>query len=125
MSGDPSQPTNSSFTTVKEPTYAGKYGMSIADWMIYHQKKNVYDKVRWMGIKTLKNVLDCWIYQEIMWDVKPDVLIEIGSYAGGSTMFFCNIFDLLGFGQVLSVDIDRSLYQAKHPRLLDITGDCS
>lgn len=110
---------------VKEPAYAQKYSMSVADWMIHHQEKIVFEKVRWMGIPTLKNVLDCWIYQEIIWDVKPDVLIELGSYAGGSTMFFCHLFDILGNGQVLSLDRIRTFYQAKHPRLTDITGDCS
>ena len=93
---------------VKEPSYRGKYGMSIADWMIHHQEKIVFDQVRWMGVKTLKNVLDLWIYQEIMSETRPDVLVEIGSYAGGSTMFFCHMFDIMGHGQVISLDIDRS-----------------
>ena len=110
---------------VKEPGYRDRLEMSLADWMIHHQEKIVFDKVRWMGVKTLKNVLDCWIYQEILWETKPDILVEIGSYAGGSTMFFCHLFDLLGHGEVLSLDIDRSRYEAKHPRLTDITGDCS
>jgi cephalosporin hydroxylase len=110
---------------VKEPLYAQKYQMSVADWMIHHQEKIVFDHVRWMGIPTLKNVLDCWIYQEILWEVKPDALIELGSYAGGSTMYFCHLFDIIGHGQVISLDQDRSRYQAKHPRLIDLTGDCS
>jgi cephalosporin hydroxylase len=111
--------------SVKDSAYASKYSMSVADWMIYHQQKVVFDKVRWMGIETQKNVLDCWLYQELLWNVRPDVLIEIGSYAGGSTMYFCHLFDLLRHGQVISIDINRSSYQAAHPRLTDITGDCS
>jgi cephalosporin hydroxylase len=99
--------------------------MSIADWLIYHQEKIHFKKMSWMGLKILKNPLDCWIYQEIIWEVRPDVVVEIGSLAGGSTLFFCNILDFLGHGQVVSVDKDRSRYQAKHARLLDITGDCA
>jgi cephalosporin hydroxylase len=118
-------PINPTPPKVKEPTYRDRLQMSLADWMIHHQEKIVFDKVSWMGVRTLKNVLDCWIYQEILWETSPDVLIEIGSYAGGSTMFFCHLFDLIGHGQVLSLDIDRTRYQAKHPRLTDITGDCS
>lgn len=78
-----------------------------------------------MGIETLKNPLDCWIYQEILFKVRPDVLIEVGSFSGGSTMFFCHMMDIIDHGQVVSVDIDRSHYRAEHPRLTDITGDCS
>jgi cephalosporin hydroxylase len=99
--------------------------MSIADWIIYHQEKIHFKKMRWMGVKTLKNPLDCWIYQEILCDVRPDVLVELGSLAGGSTLFFCHILELLGHGTVISVDVDRSRYNVQHPRLTDITGDCS
>jgi cephalosporin hydroxylase len=99
--------------------------MSLAKWMLYHQDNIVFDKVHWMGVRTLKNPLDCWIYQEILWETKPEVLIEIGSLHGGSTMFFCHLFDIIGSGRVLSVDVDRSGYYARHPRLTDITGDCA
>lgn len=110
---------------VRDPEYARKYAMSLAEWMLYHQENIVFDKVRWMGVPAWKNVLDCWIYQEILWETRPELLIEIGSLMGGSTMFFCHLFDIIGDGRVLSVDVDRSGYQARHPRLTDITGDCS
>jgi cephalosporin hydroxylase len=99
--------------------------MSLARWMLYHQDNIVFDKVHWMGVKALKNPLDCWIYQEIIWETKPEVLVEIGSLHGGSTMFFCHLFDIIGNGRVVSVDVDRSYYEAKHPRLTDIDGDCT
>jgi cephalosporin hydroxylase len=110
---------------LKEPDYADRYAMTLADWLIYHQEKIHFKKMRWFGVKTLKNPLDCWIYQEIVWDVRPDVVVELGSLAGGSTLFFCHLLDLLGRGSVVSVDIDRSRYEAAHPRLRDITGDCA
>jgi cephalosporin hydroxylase len=111
--------------TIKEPSYRRPYRMSIADWLIYHQRKIHFKKMSWMGLKILKNPLDCWIYQEIIWNVRPDIVVEIGSLAGGSTLFFCHMLDLLGHGQVVSIDKDRSCYQAKHSRLVDLTGDCA
>jgi cephalosporin hydroxylase len=110
---------------VRDPEYSRKYAMTLAKWMLYHQDNIVFDKVHWMGVRALKNPLDCWIYQEIVWETKPEVLIEIGSLHGGGTMFFCHLFDIIGGGAVLSVDVDRSDYHAKHPRLTDITGDCA
>ena len=110
---------------VRDPAYARTYAMTLAKWMLYHQDNIVFERVHWMGVRTLKNPLDCWIYQEILWETKPEVLVEIGSLHGGSTMFFCHLFDIIGGGRVISVDVDRSVYQARHPRLLDVTGDCA
>lgn len=111
--------------TIQEPSYRRKYRQSIADWIIYHQEKIHFHQMTWMGVKVLKNPMDCWIYQEILHQVRPDVVVEIGSLAGGSTLFFCHLLDLIGHGQVVSVDKDRSRYRIKHTRLRDITGDCS
>src|SRR5947207_1018942 len=96
--GPPPDPGRGSAPEVREPEYARTYAMSLAQWMLYHQDNIVFDKVHWMGVRALKNPLDCWIYQEIIWETKPEVLIEIGSLHGGSTMFFCHLFDIIGSG---------------------------
>jgi cephalosporin hydroxylase len=118
--GQPPDPS----AKIREAGYVVPYSMSVADWMIYHQERIVFEKVRWMGVPILKNPLDCWIYQEILWEVRPEVLIEIGSFARGSTLYFCHLFDLIGQGMVISIDVNRSQFQVQHPRLLEITGDC-
>src|SRR5262245_64566675 len=85
--------------TIKEPNYRRRYRMSIADWLIYHQEKIHFKKMSWMGLKILKNPLDCWIYQEIIWEVRPEGVVEIGSLAGGGRLCFCNMLDFVGHGQ--------------------------
>ncbi len=107
---------------VRDQEYAEQYAWPLSRWMTHHQEKIVFEQVRWMGVQTLKNPLDCWIYQEILHELRPDVLVELGSFYGGSTMYFSHIFDLLGAGTVVSVDFDRSRYQAKHPRIVELTG---
>jgi cephalosporin hydroxylase len=109
---------------VRDPEYAAAYGMTLADWMIRHQEEVVFDQVTWMGVKTFKNVLDCWIYQEIVHEVRPEVIVELGSAAGGSTLFLCHLLDALGEGKVVSVDLDRSGFVARHPRIVEVTADC-
>ena len=86
--------------------YSERFQMTLREWLIYHHKDIVYDKCTWMGVRALKNPFDAWIYQEIIYEVKPDVIVEIGSAEGGSTLFFANLLDLLGSGTVVSVDID-------------------
>jgi cephalosporin hydroxylase len=78
-----------------------------------------------MGVRAAKNPFDSWIYQEILFQVQPDILVEVGSLEGGSTLFFAQLMDLIGKGAVVSVDKDRSNFQIKHPRVTAITGDSS
>ncbi|MBU1669549.1 MAG: cephalosporin hydroxylase family protein [Actinobacteria bacterium] len=100
--------------------------MTLAQWLVYHQQEvHLKDNCSWMGIITYKNPLDIWIYQEIIHEVQPDVIVEIGSYAGGSTLFFAHMLDIIGKGIVVTIDIDRIVYEAEHPRIVTITGDSS
>jgi cephalosporin hydroxylase len=105
--------------------YGKKYSMTLREWLLNHQKNIVFSKCSWMGAKTLKNPLDAWIYQELIYSVKPDVIVEIGSYAGGSTLYFAHLLELMGHGMVISVDIDRTNYRVSHKRITAITGDSS
>lgn len=99
--------------------------MTLREWLIFHQKNLVADKCHWMGVTAWKNPLDAWVYQEIIYETKPDIIIEIGSAYGGSTLYFANLLDLIGKGMVISVDFDRSNYNVKHDRIITITGDSS
>lgn len=105
--------------------YRKKFSLTLKDWLIYHQKEIVFDKCRWMGVRAMKNPMDAWIYQEIIYEVKPEIIIEIGSKEGGSTLFLANLLDILNNGQVISIDIDRKDYKVKHPRIIPVTGDSS
>ena len=103
--------------------YRRRLNMRLRDWLIYHQQELVFQRVSWMGEPAWKNVLDAWIYQEIICEVKPEVIIEIGNGPGGSTKYLANLLDLLGQGQVIAVDIDHSQFRVQHPRIITITGD--
>lgn len=110
---------------VSKDDYLAAFQMTLGEWLIHHQQNVVFKHCNWMGIRAVKSPLDAWIYQEILFEVQPDVLVEIGSLYGGTTLYFAHLMDLLGKGQVISVDIDRSRYEAKHDRIVDITGDSS
>ncbi len=104
---------------------AERLNMSLRQWILHHQQRVVFNDCRWMGVPTWKSPLDAWIYQEIIYEVKPAYIIEIGSAAGGSTLYFAHLLDLLGNGIVISIDIDRSRYSVEHDRIATITGDSS
>ncbi len=105
-----------------DPEYRRRYRMTLRGWLLYHQSEIVYEKSFWMGVPAQKNPMDSWIYQEILHEVQPDVVIEIGSAAGGSTLYFAHLLDLIGHGKVMSVDIDRSRFDVSHERIEALTG---
>jgi cephalosporin hydroxylase len=51
--------------------------------------------------------------QEVIWDVKPDLIIETGIAHGGSLIFYASILELLGNGEVLGIDIDIRSHNRK------------
>lgn len=109
----------------KQIAYREKFNMTLHDWLIYHQREIVFTQCTYMGLTAFKNPFDAWIYQEIIFEVKPEAIIEIGSASGGSTLFLAHQLDAIGQGIVVSVDIDHSSFQARHERIIEVTGDSS
>ena len=76
----------------------------------------------WFGVKTWKCPLDLWVYQELLFRVRPDVVVETGTYKGGSAYFMASILDLMGHGRVLTIDIDQDEDRPRHARIEYVTG---
>jgi cephalosporin hydroxylase len=76
----------------------------------------------WLGIRTDKNPLDLWIYQELLYELRPDLIVETGTAFGGSALYLASICDLIGQGKVVTVDIIEQEGRPQHPRLEYLTG---
>jgi cephalosporin hydroxylase len=76
----------------------------------------------WFGYRTMKSPMDMWTYQEILADTKPDLVVECGTAFGGSSLFLASLFDLLGRGEVLTIDIEARPGQPNHPRISRLIG---
>ena len=74
-----------------------------------------------MGIADRQNVLDLWTIQETITEVRPALLIETGTWDGGSALFYAQLMDLLGEGRVLTIDIDDK-NDLDHPRVEFLHG---
>jgi cephalosporin hydroxylase len=81
-------------------------------------ESDAWTKATWMGTQALKNPLDLWVYQEIIVETRPELIVETGTYRGGSAHYLASICDLLGAGEVVSIDIEptRDDYP-QHPRI--------
>ncbi|HMF83391.1 MAG TPA: CmcI family methyltransferase [Acidimicrobiia bacterium] len=77
---------------------------------------------RWLGISIIKNPLDLWIYQEIVHELRPDLIIETGTWIGGSALYLASLCDLVDHGRVVTIDIVEYKGRPEHKRIEYITG---
>lgn len=111
-------------TMRRPPFYRKRLSMRIDDWILYHHNELLFTKPKYMGIAIQKNPMDLWIYQEMIYEIRPDILLEIGSGRGSSSLYFAHLFDLLGAGTVITIDQHRFYFEVQHPRIVPVTGDC-
>ena len=90
--------------------------------MIYN--RHLWEDETWLGVPVLKYPNDLIVYQEIIYEIKPDVILDIGTYKGGSALYFATILDLIGkpSSRVISVDIMRFGPLPKNPRITYLLG---
>lgn len=73
----------------------------------------------WMGRPIIQYPQDMIAMQEIIWELKPDLIIETGIAHGGSLIYYASVLELIGHGEVLGVDIDIRQHNKteieKHP----------
>jgi cephalosporin hydroxylase len=60
----------------------------------------------WMGRPVIQLPDDMIRLQEVIWAIQPDVLIETGVAHGGSLIFYASLFEAMGRGRVIGVDIE-------------------
>jgi cephalosporin hydroxylase len=84
----------------------------IRDFNLLHYNSRLWNHTTWMGIQTQQNPCDMWVFQEILWDLKPDFVIETGTFNGGSSLFFAMVLaEATEKGRVISVDINPHIEQ--------------
>ncbi|MGZ7039243.1 MAG: CmcI family methyltransferase, partial [Thermoanaerobaculia bacterium] len=60
--------------------------------------------------------------QEILFEVRPDVIIECGTFQGGSALYLATICDLLDQGRIYTVDVEPRPELPLHPRIEYVRG---
>ena len=90
--------------------------------LFYDNVGSTWNNTYWMGAQILKNPFDLWIYQEIIFDTKPAVIVECGTRHGGSALYFASMCDLLGHGRVISIDVEKGESRPVHPRITYLVG---
>jgi cephalosporin hydroxylase len=87
------------------------------------QRGGTWQQTFWMGLPLQKFPTDLVVYQELIHRVRPGLIVETGTRAGGSALFFCHMLELIGRGgRVVSIDVETPPQPVEHPRLTLLRG---
>ncbi len=79
------------------------------NYHLWYYNTEVWQRTTFLGVPCLKSVSDMWNYQEILSALKPRLVVEFGTFFGGSALFFAEILSYLSPGaRVLTVDVDHT-----------------
>ena len=81
-----------------------------------------WEESRWLGVEALKTPQDLWVYQEIVVETRPDLIVETGAFRGGSALYLATVCDAIGQGGVLSIDLRLRDDLPTHPRIEFLAG---
>ncbi len=88
------------------------------------QQKISYE-VTWLGVPIIQLPEDIVIVQELLWRLRPDVVVESGVAHGGALVLYASLLELLGRGRVIGVDVEIRKYNRlaieSHPMSKRIT----
>ena len=76
----------------------------------------------WLGVPNSKCPLDLWLYQEIIYQLRPDIIVECGTFHGGSALFLASICDLVNNGKIVTIDIEDKEGKPQHERIEYLLG---
>lgn len=80
---------------------------------------------KWLGLPIIQYPQDIIALQEIIWKIKPDLIIETGVARGGSVIFLASMLEIIGNGEVIGIDIkiheQNKKAIEKHPMFKRIT----
>jgi len=93
--------------------------------LLIRMQKETYNS-KYFGVPAIKSPMDFWVYMELVYEIKPDIIIEIGNAFGGTTLAFAHMLDLTSKGKVIGIDINHDNIPRvlrEHPRVLLLEGD--
>ena len=77
-------------------------------WLRIGWSLGYYMNFSWLGLPVVQIPEDLIRLQEVVYQLRPDVVIETGVYRGGSLLFHATMCELLGKGRVVGVDLHLS-----------------
>ncbi len=92
------------------------------DYIMMFYAAKPWHSNRYRGLQLLKIPNDLWILQEIISEIKPDLIIECGARNGASSLWFADQLNIIGKGEVISIELNINGDMPKHERVTFIKG---
>lgn len=93
-----------------------RWGTLIRDFNNLYWQAHVqtWGNTKWRKVQVWKPATDLWIYQELIAEIKPDLIIETGTAFGGSALYMRDILDKeYPEGKIISIDISYEVLDEK------------
>lgn len=94
----------------KEKAESSDIRKAIDLYHTHYEKNKIWENTTWLGQPMWKLPSDAIVLQEIIFETKPDLIIETGTGMGGSALFYACLLHLVDHGQVLTIDKDRRFH---------------
>jgi len=79
-------------------------------WLKLSAEHRLMYQHSWLGIPIIQLPGDIVAMQELLWRLRPDVVVECGFAHGGSAILYASILELIGKGIVIGVDVEVRTY---------------
>jgi cephalosporin hydroxylase len=75
-------------------------------WIKVAAELKLMYELKWLGRPIIQFGSDMIMLQQLIWEVKPDIFIETGIAHGGSLIYTASLFELMGNGKVIGIDVE-------------------
>jgi cephalosporin hydroxylase len=82
-----------------------------------------HHQVLYRGLKAIKCPFDYVNYQMIISELKPDLIIEIGTAYGGSCLYLADLLESIGSGVIHTIDISEDWFNSNPKDLRDLVDN--
>lgn len=81
-------------------------------------------RVTYRGVPAIRCPFDYVLYQMLICDVRPDLIIDIGTNIGGGTLYMADLLNTIGRGTIHTIDLvaQADPIIEDHPRIKIFTG---
>lgn len=111
----PPPPQNPAFRNLRDLYHVmGYYENQDPPWQVMRSS--------WQGVPIQKFPSDLTVYHQILWETKPTLIVECGTFQGGSALYYASLFDMMGEGRIVSVDLYLQAELPRHPRITYVAG---
>lgn len=75
-------------------------------WVKAGAEQKIMYEPTWMGMPIIQFPEDIVAMQELIWTVRPDLIVECGVAHGGSLIFYASLCQTIGKGKIIGVDVE-------------------